>query len=161
MADRKIQILQSRAMTAIDEASVAVEAVKSVSGLPVFVSLSYDKAGEDFRTMMGVSPEQAVSQIGPLGIDGIGFNCGTASLEDYVKLAERFADAVAGADLVLLGEPNAGIPELVGDETVYNVTASDYAAAVSKIADLGFGILGGCCGSNPEFIKAVSEKLNA
>jgi 5-methyltetrahydrofolate--homocysteine methyltransferase len=163
LADGDVDGFIIETMTAIDEAIVAVEAVKSVCELPVFVSLSYDKAGEDFRTMMGVSVEVVVSKIVPLGVDGIGFNCGRASLNNYVNLAAKYAEAVkaSGAEVVLLAEPNAGIPELVDDETIYNVAPSDYAEAMEKISEFGFGLLGGCCGTSPEFIRAVAEKLKA
>ncbi len=148
-------------MTALDEIEIAVEAVKSVCDLPVFVSLAFDTAGDDFRTMMGVSVEAAVDKIAGHGIDGIGFNCGKVSLEGYVKLAEKFAAVVKeqSSDVVLLAEPNAGLPELVDGETVYKVSGEEFAAVAETIHSFGFNIIGGCCGTCPEHIKAVREKL--
>ncbi len=149
-------------MTAIEEAAIAIEAAKSINGnLPIFVSMSFDKAGDDYRTMMGVDVETAVSKIVELGVDAVGFNCGKASLDDYVPLAERFVAAVknSGAEAVVLAEPNAGLPELVEGEAIYKVTADDFAAVAEKIHSLGVNIIGGCCGTGPEHIKAVVEKL--
>jgi len=149
-------------MTAIEEAVIAVEAVKSVSAdLPVFVSMAFDKAGEDFRTMMGVDVDSAVSKIVPLGVDAIGFNCGKMILSDYVGLAERFVLAVKafGKDVVILAEPNAGIPELIDDQAVYKVKGEEFAATAEKIHLAGVNILGGCCGTGPEHIEALAKKL--
>jgi 5-methyltetrahydrofolate--homocysteine methyltransferase len=149
-------------MTALEEMEVAIEAVESVSeDLPAFASMAFDAAGGDFRTMMGVGVEAAVSKIVSLGVDALGFNCGTASLEGYVELAGRFVSAVKGTgkDILILAEPNAGRPELVEDKAVYNVSPEDFAAAAEKILSAGVTIIGGCCGTGPGHIKAVAERL--
>ncbi len=142
-------------MTALDEMLVAIEAVKSVCKLPVFASMSFDRAGDDFRTMMGVDVGAAVSKIVSLGADAVGFNCGKMSLDDYVKLAEKFVLAVNKKALVL-AEPNAGLPELVGERAVYKVTPEDFAVTAEKIYSTGVTIIGGCCGTGPEHIKALA-----
>ena len=150
-------------MTALDELEVAVQAVKSVCGdLPVFASLAFDKAGDDFRTMMGVSPEAAVATIAPLGVDAIGFNCGKMSLDDYIELAARFTAAVKAGqhDTAVLAEPNAGLPELIDGRAVYNLPSHDFAAAVERIQTAGVNIIGGCCGSTPQHIRAVAKSLS-
>jgi 5-methyltetrahydrofolate--homocysteine methyltransferase len=145
-------------MTALDEATVAVEAVKSVSDLPVFASLSYDPAGDNFRTMMGVDPAAAVAKLISLAVDAVGFNCGGLTLDQYVKLASILSSKVEGKT-ALLAEPNAGRPELVEGKTVYNVTPEEFAQAAEQIRSAGFNIIGGCCGTTPEHIKAVAERL--
>jgi methionine synthase I (cobalamin-dependent) len=82
-------------MTALDEVTIAIEAVKSVrGGVPVLASMSFDRAGDDFKTMMGVSIEAAAAKIVALDVDAVGFNCGTVSLDEYVELAEKFVSAV-------------------------------------------------------------------
>lgn len=149
-------------MTALDEIEIAIEAAKSVSGgLPVFASMSFDRAGDDFKTMMGVGVEGAISKIASLGVDAVGFNCGTASLDEYVELAEKFVTAVRALsdDVVIYAEPNAGMPELVDDKAVYRVSPEDFAAAAEKIHSAGVTIIGGCCGTGPRHIKAVAKKL--
>ncbi len=148
-------------MTALDEIVVAIEAVKSVCKLPVFASMSFDKAGDDFRTMMGVDVETAVSKIISIGVDAVGFNCGKMSLDDYVELAERFVSAVKNSKqkVAILAEPNAGLPELVGDKTVYKISPKDFAVTAGKIHSAGATIIGGCCGTGPEHIKAMSQRL--
>ena len=151
-------------MTAIEEAAVAIEAVKSiVSDLPVFASMSFDKAGNDFKTMMGVDVEAAVEKIVSLEIDAVGFNCGTISLEGYIELAEKFVSAVRAmsADVIIYAEPNAGKPELVDNQAVYKVSPDDFAAAIEKIYTAGVNIVGGCCGTSPAHIRATADKLKS
>ncbi len=160
-------------MTALDEIAIAVETVKSECDLPVFASMSFDAGERGFRTMMGVDVESAVSKLVSLGVDVVGYNCGTASLAEYIELAEKFAAAVkaSGNDVVILAEPNAGKPELIGDKAVYNVSPEDFASAVQKIHQLGVNIIGGCCGTGsvnivggccgttPTHIGAVAKAL--
>jgi 5-methyltetrahydrofolate--homocysteine methyltransferase len=160
-------------MTGLEEIEIAAEAVKSVCDLPVFGSMSFDAGQSGFRTMMGVDVESAVSKLVSLGVEAVGYNCGTASLAEYIELAQQFAAAVKGCgkDVVILAEPNAGKPELDVDRTVYSVLPEEFAAAVEKIHELGVNmvggccgtsavnIIGGCCGTSPGHIKAVAEKL--
>ncbi len=147
-------------MTALDEITIAIEAVKSVCELPVFASMAFDKAGEDFRTMMGVDPAAAVAQIIALGVDAVGFNCGGLNMEQYVELTKVYASEVKG-QVPLLAEPNAGLPELVEEEVVYNVSAEEFAAAAEKIHSAGVNIIGGCCGTGPAHIEALAKKLKS
>jgi len=164
-------------MTALDEAAIAIEAVKSVSGdLPVFASFAFDRAGSDFRTMMGVDVESAVLKVVPLGIDAVGFNCGTVTLDEYVELAKKFVFVVEAlgqrrgtghesrgtsheSRVTIFAEPNAGKPELIDGKAVYKVSPEDFASAMEKIHSLGVNIIGGCCGTGPEHIAAISKKL--
>jgi 5-methyltetrahydrofolate--homocysteine methyltransferase len=151
-------------MTALDEVTIAIEAVKSVGrGVPVLASMSFDRAGDDFKTMMGVSIEAAAAKIVALDVDAVGFNCGTVSLDEYVELAEKFVSAVRAlsADVIVYAEPNAGKPELVEDQAVYNVSPEDFAAAAEKIHSAGVSIIGGCCGTSPAHIRATAERLKS
>ncbi len=151
-------------MTALEEIAVAIEAVKFVGGdLPVFASMSFDKAGDDFKTMMGVDVEAAVAKIVSLGVDAVGFNCGTLSLDGYIELAEEYVSAVQSlyADVIIYAEPNAGRPELVEDQAVYKVSPEDFAQTVEKIHAAGVNIVGGCCGTSPAHIRATAEKLKS
>ena len=157
-------------MTALDEMTIAVEAAKSVGGdLPVLASMSFDRAGDDFRTMMGVDVEGAVSKIVLLGVDAVGFNCGTASLDDYIELAGKYVSAIEALEknrgaghesrVAILAEPNAGKPELVDGKAVYRVPPEEFAAAAKRIHEVGINIIGGCCGTGPGHIEAVAGAL--
>jgi 5-methyltetrahydrofolate--homocysteine methyltransferase len=158
--------------TSLDEAAIAVEAVKSVSAdLQVFVSFAFDKAGSDFRTMMGVDVKSAITKMVSLGIDAVGFNCGTLLLDEYVELAKKFVSTVKTLEktratsnerrVTILAEPNAGKPELIDGRAVYKVTPEDFAITAEKIHSAGVNIIGGCCGTGPEHIKALAKKLRA
>ena len=147
-------------MTALDEAAIAIEAAKSAAGnLPVFTSMSFDKVGDGFKTMMGVDVESAVAKMLSAGADAVGFNCGTATLDEYVELAKKLvAAAKAASDKVLVfAEPNAGKPELVDEKAVYRVSPEEFAAAAKRIHAAGITIIGGCCGTTPEHIRAIYE----
>jgi methionine synthase I (cobalamin-dependent) len=149
-------------MTALDELVVAVEAVLSAGGdRPVLASMAFDKGAAGFRTMMGVDVAGAVSKMAALGVDAAGFNCGTAALDEYVELAKTCVAAArsARADLLVLAEPNAGKPELVDGQAVYRVAPEQYAAACREILDAGIHILGGCCGTTPDHIRALAGTL--
>jgi 5-methyltetrahydrofolate--homocysteine methyltransferase len=152
--------------TSIDEVAIAVEAVKSASAdLPVFASFAFDKVGGDFKTMMGVDVKSAVAKMVSLGVDAVGFNCGTISLEEYVELAKKFVSVVQARAtsperrVPILAEPNAGHPELVDGRAVYKVAPTDFAATAEKIRSAGVNIIGGCCGTGPEHIKALASQI--
>jgi len=156
--------------TALDEITIVIEAVKSVCGeLPVFASMAFDKVADGFRTMMGVDVESAVAKMVSLGVDAVGFNCGTLLLDEYVELAEKFISATKALEktrapspeprATIFAEPNAGKPQLVDGKAVYKVTPKDFAAAAEKIHSLGVNIIGGCCGTGPEHIEAVAANL--
>lgn len=158
-------------MTALDEMTIAIEAVKSVCGdLPVFASMAFDKVVGGFKTMMGVDVESAVAKIVSLGVDAVGFNCGTLTLDEYVELAENYVSAIKALEktqatsderrATIFAEPNAGKPELVQNRAVYNVSPEEFAEVAEKIHSAGVSIIGGCCGTSPAHIKAVAAKLS-
>ncbi|MDD5458940.1 MAG: homocysteine S-methyltransferase family protein [Phycisphaerae bacterium] len=148
-------------MSAMDEITIAVEAVKNICNLPIFASLSFDRAVTTFRTMMGVDIDSAVSQLILLGAYVVGFNCGKMSLDDYVLLAKDYVSAAKRlrGDIIILAEPNAGMPDLVDDQAVYNIGPDEFAETVEKIHNVGVNIVGGCCGTEPAHIRAAAERL--
>ncbi|MEN6386696.1 MAG: homocysteine S-methyltransferase family protein [Phycisphaerales bacterium] len=144
---------------AIDEAIVAVEGVKSVCKLPVFVSLSYDWGNDDFRTMMGATVEQEVSIFSDLDVDAIGFNCGTLKMEQYLHLTEKFVKLLKGKKVSVLAKPNGGKPELINGKAVYRLAGEEFGDWAAKIHEAGAVIIGGCCGTSPAHIQAMTKKL--
>ncbi len=151
-------------MTALDELEIVVEAARAVGGgLPVLASMSFDSGGAGFRTMMGVDVPTAVSKMAALGVDAAGFNCGTASLDEYIELSKAYVAAARSsqARVLVFAEPNAGKPELVNGQAVYRVTPEEFAAAGRKILNAGIPILGGCCGTTPDHIRALARALKS
>ncbi len=149
-------------MTALEEIEVAITAVQSLdSDLPVFASMSFDKTARDFRTMMGVDVSSAVTKLVSLGVDAVGFNCGTATMEEYITLTLAYVEAVrtTGREVTVFAEPNAGKPELVDGQVIYRVTPEEFAEAEKQMLAAGVQVLGGCCGTAPTFIAAVAQAL--
>lgn len=149
-------------MSAVEEITAVIEAVKSISGdLPVFASVAFDRVSDGFRTSMGVDVSTAILAMIEAGADAVGFNCGTVVLGDYEKLAREYV-AVSRAlkeDIAVYTEPNAGEPKLESAGAVYSILPEDFAATVAEIYSAGIKIIGGCCGTGPEHIKAVAELL--
>ena len=139
-------------MMSLQECRAAVIAIKEVSDLPIMVTLSYN---EDGRTLFGTPPETAVVVLQSLGVDAIGINCSTGPME-MVELVEKMAQY---STVPILAKPNAGLPELEGDKTVYKMTPQEFADAAVALVNAGASIVGGCCGTTPEHIKALSDAV--
>ena len=142
-------------MSDLTEVEAAVTAArKEAPGLPVFATLSFDT---NLRTMMGVSPAMAVQAMSDLGVDVIGANCGRG-LDEMRIIAAQLAEAGAG-QVRLIVQSNAGLPKLQGDTFVFDGTPEEMAAYAVEMRDLGFAVIGACCGSTPAHIGAMREAL--
>lgn len=139
-------------MMSLQECRAAVIAIKEVSDLPIMVTLSYN---EDGRTLFGTPPETAVVVLQSLGVDAIGINCSTGPME-MVELVEKMAQY---STVPILAKPNAGLPELEDGKTVYKMTPQEFADAAVALVNAGASIVGGCCGTTPEHIKALSDAV--
>lgn len=139
-------------MMSLQECRAAVIAIKEVSDLPIMVTLSYN---EDGRTLFGTPPETAVVVLQSLGVDAIGINCSTGPME-MVELVEKMAQY---STVPILAKPNAGLPELEDNKTVYKMTPQEFADAAVALVNAGASIVGGCCGTTPEHIKALSDAV--
>ena len=139
-------------MMSLQECRAAVLAIKEVSDKPVMVTLTYN---EDGRTLYGTPPEAAVVVLQSLGVDVIGINCSTGPTEmiEPVKIMAEYAT------IPILAKPNAGLPELVDGETVYRMTPEEFAEAGAALVEAGAAIVGGCCGTTPEHIAALTAKV--
>jgi 5-methyltetrahydrofolate--homocysteine methyltransferase len=139
------------------EALCALRACKSVSGLPVLVSIAFQTDRNGGRTMMGDAAAQCAGQLTDAGADVVGANCGDL---DPDQTAGVVALLRAATHLPLLAQPNAGRPRLVGDETVFDMEPTPYAAGVARCVEAGAQIVGGCCGTTPEHIAAVRRRID-
>ena len=137
------------------EAALAAAAA-SETGLPVVACMTYDAGADKDRTLTGATPEQAAEALVAAGANVIGSNCGHG-IGDMVKICRRLH---AATDLPVWIKANAGLPEMVGDEVVYNQTAEQFASYVPQLVEAGASFIGGCCGTTPDFIRAVAEKLH-
>ena len=142
-------------MSDLSEVEAAVTAArKEAPGLPVLATLSFDT---NLRTMMGVSPAMAVQAMAEMGVDVIGANCGRG-LDEMRIIAAQLAEAGAGR-VRLIVQSNAGLPKLQGDTFVFDGTPEEMAAYAVEMRDLGFAVIGACCGSSPAHIAAMRDAL--
>ena len=133
------------------ETKAAVLAAKENSDLPVIVTNVYD---EEAKLMTGACPESMVAMLEGLGVDALGANCSLGP-KQMIPIAKRLYEATS---LPLIMKPNAGLPKSVDGKTVFDVDAKEFSMIMTELVSLGARILGGCCGTTPEYIK---ETVNA
>jgi len=122
--------------------------------------MSFDlvRDGADFRTMMGVSPEEAAALVLEKGADVIGTNCGTSiDIRNAARIVRRFR---AACDLPVMAQPNAGQPERKGTEVVYREDPEQMASGVNLLIEAGASIIGSCCGTTPAHIALFRRELD-
>lgn len=139
-------------MMSLQECRAALLAVKETCDLPVMISLTYN---EDGRTLYGTSPEIAMVVLEHMGADIVGVNCSTGPLA-MIPLVKAM---LPYADVPIMVKPNAGMPELENGETVYKMTPEEFADACEQLVDAGASVVGGCCGTRPDHIKALADRM--
>jgi methionine synthase I (cobalamin-dependent) len=150
LAEGGADALVIETMGDLGEIALAVKAARS-TGLPVVACMVFDSGKQKDRTMTGVTPEQAAEALAGYGADIIGANCGIG-IEGYIPIAERLA-AVTSKPIWV--KANAGIPEFVDGEVRYSMTAEVFASYLERLVESGANFVGGCCGTSPEFIRAL------
>ena len=137
-------------MSDIEEARLAVAAAKS-TGLPVIASFAFDSGKSKDRTMMGATPEAVAAAMVEAGADAVGANCGVG-VEHAATVCRRLR---AACDLPIWIKPNAGLPKMEGTAVRYDTSADFFASHYAALCEAGASFLGGCCGSTPDFIRAL------
>ena len=135
-------------MMDIQEARAALLAVKESCDLPVCVTMTYD---EGQRTLTGTDPITALITLQSLGADAVGCNCSTGPLQivEIIRMLKPYAR------VPLLAKPNAGIPRLVDGKTVFDMQADEFGQFAGSFAEAGVNLIGGCCGTSPEFVQEL------
>jgi 5-methyltetrahydrofolate--homocysteine methyltransferase len=136
---------------ALEEIVAALRAAKSL-GMRVIASMSF---GTGERTMMGVTPEQAATTLVQEGALVVGANCSTGA-QEMVPIIRRMRSVVS---VPLIAQPNAGMPVLVEGKAVYTQKPEEMAAFVPQFVQAGANIIGSCCGSTPDFTRAIVNAL--
>ena len=139
-------------MMSLAETRAAVIAIRELCDLPILASMTYN---EDGRTLYGTDPTTAVVVLQSLGADAIGVNCSTGP-EQMIPIVELMREV---ALIPILAKPNAGLPELIEEETVYKMTPEEFAEAGKMLVKAGAQIVGGCCGTTPEHIAALKQAV--
>ena len=136
------------------EAKAAVLAAKERTSLPVIVTTVYDQKG---KMLTGGNVDSTVAMLEGLGVDALGLNCSLGP-DLMIPMVKRMTE-VASVPIVV--NPNAGLPRTEGGKTVFDVGPEEFSTIMSKIADMGVQVLGGCCGTTPEHIRQTVEKVKA
>lgn len=154
MADAGADGIVIETMADPEEIKLAIAAART-TGLPVVACMVFDTGPNNDRTMMGTTPEQAARAMTQAGADVIGSNCGQG-IGGFAEICARLS---AATDRPVWIKANAGLPELVDGETIYRQTPAQFAEHVPALLEAGASFVGGCCGTTPEFIRAVRAKL--
>jgi len=139
------------------EAMCALRACKDNFSLPVIVSIAFTTETKGCRTIMGNSAEDCAKRLADAGADVIGANCGDL---DPAQMAVVVSVLHLATSLPILAQPNAGKPKLVGNETVFEMPPAPFAAGIAECLRAGARLVGGCCGTTPEHIRAVAGLIN-
>lgn len=139
-------------MMSLQECRAAVLAVKETCDLPVMVTLTFN---ESLKTLYGTDPATAIIVLQNMGADAVGVNCSTGPEQmcEVVSLMKEYAT------VPIIAKPNAGLPCLVDDITVYNMEAKPFSIETRKLVEAGASIVGGCCGTTPEHIAMLWEEI--
>lgn len=145
----------------LDEALIALKAVRENSDLEVAITFTFDKKGDKFYTMMGITPAQMAEKLIEAEVDVFGTNCGNG-FEGMIDIVKEIR--TIDKQMPILVHANAGLPIMENGKIVYPDSPERMAELTPALVDAGANIIGGCCGTNPEHIKAlrqVLDKINA
>ncbi len=141
-------------MSDLNEVKAAVEGARSVTDLPIVATMTFDTNG---HTMMGVSPVKALEELGKLDLVAIGGNCGNGPDEimSVIKSMRQQND-----NMLLVAKANAGLPKWNNNELVFDGTPEVMAAYAVQVRELGARLIGACCGSTPDHVRAMAAALD-
>ena len=142
-------------MSDLAETILALRASKDTVGLPVITTLCFDKGPRGYFTMMGVTPTAAAEILSEAGADIVGSNCGLP-IESLLEIISAMRQAT---DKPILTHVNAGIPRIAGGDIVYPDSAQHMAALMPDMVTAGANVIGGCCGTSPEYVRAFASAL--
>lgn len=153
LLDAGVDLFVVETMMSLQESRAALIAIRELSqDIPVMVSLTFR---EDGKTLFGTTPGVAVIVLQGLGADAVGLNCSTGP-EEMTALLE---DMKKYATIPVFAKPNAGMPKLENGKSVYKMTPKHFADCISDLVDAGANLVGGCCGSSVDHIRAVKQRV--
>lgn len=152
LADAGVDLFVVETMMSLQETRAALIAIREVCDLPVMASLTYESDG---RTLYGTDAKTAMTVLQSLGADAVGLNCSTGPKEMLSAVKEMRGVA----NIPVLAKPNAGLPQLADGVTVYRMTPEEFAAAGAALVEAGASIVGGCCGTTPAHIRALTDAV--
>jgi 5-methyltetrahydrofolate--homocysteine methyltransferase len=144
-------------MMDIEEAKIALKVVKDKTILPVIVSFTFQQTSSGYKTIMGNSIAQIVEELVEGGVDIIGSNCGNG-IENMIEIVKEYK--TVNKDMLIFVQPNAGLPEVVGDKVIYRETPEIMKPKIQDLLNIGVNVFGGCCGTTPDHIKVFRQVIN-
>ncbi len=144
-------------MIDIKEAELAIWAARNISAeIPIMATMTFDYTPQGYHTLMGDSIPDVIDKLSAAGANIVGSNCGNG-LDKMIEIAREFSQTT---DLPLIIQSNAGQPDLVDGHLVYQETAEYFADRIDKLITIGVSIIGGCCGTTPEHVKAIRKVVD-
>jgi 5-methyltetrahydrofolate--homocysteine methyltransferase len=140
----------------LSEALCALHACKEISALPVIVSLAFSSLKNGGRTIMGNSARDCATALTESGAQAVGANCGDINLSQMAQIVSELRRATG---LPVLAQPNAGKPRLIDNRTEFDMSPADFSKGIFECIRAGARLVGGCCGTSPEHIRAVAQPL--
>ncbi len=158
LIDAGVDIICVETMTDITEAVLNVKAAKSISDdIPVMATMTFDRTPKGFYTIMGVTVENAADELTKAGADIIGSNCGHG-IELMIKIAKEFSIRTRRP---LIIQSNAGLPRIADGVATYPESPEFMAEKARQLIDIGVSVIGGCCGTTPDHIRALRAMLDS
>ncbi|NMC11264.1 MAG: betaine--homocysteine S-methyltransferase [Chloroflexi bacterium] len=154
LADGCIDVFWIETMGDLNEVNAAIEGIRSVSDLPISVTMSFDTHG---KTMMGVTPTKAADFLAKHDVNAIGGNCGRGPVELISAIKEMHE---LNLQIPLVAKTNAGLPKMIDQQIVYDGTPEIMKDYALKVREAGARLIGACCGSTPDHIRAINETIN-
>lgn len=147
--------------TGLEELGIAIESAKEAGAQCIIGSMAYDVTldGSTFRTMMGIDPERAAEFMQDAGAHIVALNCGTGMDMPHAREAIERYKSVTG--LPVMAQPNAGQPKLIDMKVIYDETPEQMVKGVVPLVEAGTNIIGACCGSTPDHIRAFRKAMDA
>ena len=156
LAESGVDCFIIETMFDVRECQAAIQGVRAVSDLPLFATMTFEKNPTGFNTIMGNFAPESMQILAQAGADAVGANCsiGSGSMVELAKIIRK------SVTLPVIIQPNAGIPEIRDSGLVYPESPAEYARNLKAIRDLGVEIIGGCCGTTPEYIRAIRQLIS-
>jgi 5-methyltetrahydrofolate--homocysteine methyltransferase len=156
LVEAGVDVLCIETMVALSEARLAVEAARTVSAeIPIMATMTFDATPRGFYTMMGDDVASSAKGLAEAGADIVGSNCGNG-IENMIAIARELR---ACTEMPLLIQSNAGLPRIVSGRAVYSETPEFMAEKARGFLEIGVEIVGGCCGTTPEYTRALTKAL--
>ncbi|MDH4222003.1 MAG: homocysteine S-methyltransferase family protein [candidate division Zixibacteria bacterium] len=151
-----VDLISIETMYDLREAIAAVEGVREVASVPLFVCMTFEKKPKGYFTIMGDEVKSSFRKLKEAGADVVGANCtlGSQEMIDLVSIMRKCTD------LPIIAQPNAGKPKIIKGKTVYLQTPTLFAEDITEMVKSGANYVGGCCGTTPGFTKVINEKMN-